>query len=87
VLDAGGRPVAEAFVSVVEATVPVPEIALVTEADGTFQIGLPPGRFRLRATTADGRAGDVEVSGESDEEMVIRIESRKPTAKADSAES
>jgi hypothetical protein len=73
VLDAADRPVAEAFVSVIEGTAPVPEIALVTEADGSFQIGLPPGRFRLRATTADGRSGDVEVSGESDEEMRIRV--------------
>lgn len=72
-LDAADRPVAEAFVSVIEGTAPVPEIALVTEADGSFQIGLPPGRFRLRATTADGRSGDVEVSGESDEEMRIRV--------------
>jgi hypothetical protein len=73
VLDAADRPVAEAFVSVIEGTAPVPEIALVTEADGSFQIGLPPGRLRLRATTADGRSGDVEVSGESDEEMRIRV--------------
>jgi hypothetical protein len=73
VVEASGQPVAEAFVSVVESTVPVPEIALVTEADGTFQIGLPPGRFRLRATTADGRSGDLEMSGDSEDELLIRV--------------
>lgn len=70
-MDAAGQPVAEAFVSVIRGTAAVPEIALVTDADGTFQIGLPPGRFQLRANTADGRSGEVEVSGESDDEMLI----------------
>jgi hypothetical protein len=74
VVDTAGRPVPDAFVSVVWGTAPVPEIALVTEADGSFLIGLPAGRFRLQANTADGRVGDADASGESTEEILIQLQ-------------
>lgn len=73
VVDAAGQPVPEAFVSVVWSTAPFPEIALVTDADGTFRMGLPAGRFRLRANTADGRTGETEVSGESSGDILIPL--------------
>lgn len=73
VVDAEGQPAGEALVSVVWSTVAYPEMARVTEPDGTFTLGLPPGRFRLRAHTADGRSGEIETAGESDEELVIQV--------------
>jgi hypothetical protein len=73
VVGADGRPAGEALVSVVWSTVAFPEAALATEADGTFALGLPPGRFRLQAHTADGRSGELETAGESDEELVIQV--------------
>lgn len=73
VIDAGGRPVVGAFVSVTWGTAPTPEIARKTTEDGVFQVGLPPGRFRIRATAPDSRSGDVEVDGGEGDEIVITV--------------
>ena len=73
VVDAAGHAVAEAFVSVVSGTAAFPEIALVTELDGSFRVRLPAGRFRLRADTADGRTGEADFSSESGGEILIRV--------------
>ena len=72
VIDPAGRPVQGALVSVVWGTAPTPEIARRTDAGGAFHVGLPPGRFRLEATT-EGGSGQVEVQGGEGEEIVIRI--------------
>jgi hypothetical protein len=72
VVDAAGRPVEGALVSVVWGTAPTPEIARRTNAAGMFRVGLPPGRFRLEAAT-ENRTGQIEVDGEAGDEIVIRI--------------
>jgi hypothetical protein len=73
VVDESGAPVPGALVSIVESTVPMPEIALVCDEQGRFSLRLPPGRFRLRAHGAGG-SGDVEVEGApADDEIVIVI--------------
>ncbi|GAB2586444.1 hypothetical protein Aab01nite_51560 [Paractinoplanes abujensis] len=59
VVDAGGAPVAHAAVVVVSATVPIPELALLSGPDGRFTLRLPPGRFTLRA---QGEPGSGEAS-------------------------
>ena len=70
VVEAGGRPVAGALVSVLGADRPVPELAYETGADGTLTLRLPPGRVRLavdreadhaeaNVTLAAGEAGGV----------------------------
>jgi hypothetical protein len=61
VVDGAGAPVPGAYVVVVEASVPVPEIALVADAQGGFAVNLPEGTFLLRAE-ADGRSGEGEVT-------------------------
>jgi len=61
VVDGADAPVPGAYVVVVEASVPLPEIALVADAQGGFAINLPDGTFRLRAEH-DGRSGEVEVA-------------------------
>jgi protocatechuate 3,4-dioxygenase beta subunit len=74
VVDADGRPVAGALVSVVWGTAPTPEIGRRTRDDGRFQVGLPPGQFRIQAVTVSGSAGEVEVEGGQGDEILIRID-------------
>jgi hypothetical protein len=61
-----------AYVSVVWGTAPTPEIARRTDATGAFQVGLPPGRFRLEAV-AGNRSGRVEVDGGEGDDILIRL--------------
>jgi hypothetical protein len=70
VIDAGGAPVPGALVTIVESTVPMPEIALVCDSDGRFTLRLPPGRFTLRAHGVGG-SGDAAVQAPADDEIVI----------------
>jgi hypothetical protein len=65
VVNADGVPVPRARVTIVAATVPMPEIALLTDPDGRFELALPEGRFRLRAHGPRGEVGegDVELKG------------------------
>lgn len=73
VVDETGAPVSEALVSIVESTVPMPEIALVSDSRGSFALRLPPGLFTFRAHAAGG-IGEAEVEGApADEEIVIVI--------------
>jgi hypothetical protein len=73
VVDADGRAVAGALVSVVWGTAPTPEIARRTGDDGAFHVGLPPGRFRVQAVCASGALGETETEGGEGGEIVIRI--------------
>jgi hypothetical protein len=73
VIDADGRPVAGAFVSVTWGTAPTPDIARKTGDDGVFQVGLPPGKFRIRATASESRSGEVEVDGGEGDEIVVTV--------------
>ena len=72
VIDTAGRPLADAFVSVIWGTVAMPEIARRTDANGAFHVGLPPGRFRLQAVAAKA-IGVVEVEGGAGDEIIIQV--------------
>jgi hypothetical protein len=73
VVDASGAPVPDAIVSIVESSVPMPEIALLCDAGGRFSLRLPPGRFTLRAHGGGG-SGDTEVEGApARDDIVIAI--------------
>lgn len=74
VVDADGGPIEGAFVSVVWGTAPTPEIARRTDGHGAFHVGLPPGRFRVRAVTPDGRHGESEVESGGGGTIVVRVE-------------
>jgi hypothetical protein len=53
-----GRPVANAMVSFVQAPVAVPEIALLTGEDGSFQLNAPsPGTYVMGANHPEEGAG------------------------------
>ena len=72
VVDGGGDPVPDATVAIVAGSVPMPEIALLCDGDGRFQLRLPPGRFTLRAH-GPGGSGEVDVAPPSEGEARIVI--------------
>jgi hypothetical protein len=72
VVDARGAPAADALVTVVAGSVPVPEIALLVDADGRFALRLPDGRFTLRAHGAAG-SGEAEIERPRDGSVVIAL--------------
>lgn len=71
VVDSGGAPVSGARVVIVASTVPMPEIALITDARGRFSLSLPPGQFTMRAHGSDDAAGESDVEGDASDEIVI----------------
>lgn len=73
VVDADGRPVEGAAVSVVWASRPVPEMAVRTDRNGAFRIALTPGHYTLRAVSRDGWSGEVPVEGGA-QDFTIRLD-------------
>jgi hypothetical protein len=73
VVDAQGTPVADALVAVVWGTAPTPEIGRRANADGLFQVALPPGQFRVQAVGPGGETGQVEIDGGDGDEIVIQV--------------
>ena len=73
VIDASGAPVADAIVSVVSGTAATPEIAVLTDTDGAFRLGLPDGRFQIRAVAPNGATGTTDHDGANPNlEIVVR---------------
>ena len=73
VVDVEGAPVPNAHVVIVSGSVPMPEIALLSDDSGRFFLRLPAGVFTLRAHGPAG-TGEVEVEdGSDDDEIVIAI--------------
>lgn len=73
VVDAAGAPVPDAHIVIAAASVPMPEIALLSDEAGRFSVRLPPGAFTLRAHGPPG-SGEAEVpAGPADREIVITI--------------
>jgi hypothetical protein len=72
IVDSSGAPVANATIAIVASTVPMPEIALLSDEDGRFALRLPPGRFTFRAYGPEGGMGEAEVDGapEADEILI-----------------
>ena len=61
VVDEKGRPVTGAFVTVEWGTAATPEITLLTNAEGRAHLGVPHGRFLIRAAVPGGSEGTSEV--------------------------
>jgi hypothetical protein len=75
VVDAQGRPVPNAHVVIVRGSVPMPEIALLSDESGRFVLRLPEGVFTLRAHGPAG-TGETEVEvdgGPAEDEIVITL--------------
>lgn len=74
VVDGRGEPVADALVTIESGTAPTPEITLITDEAGNFRLGLPDGRFRIRATAPGGETGTAETDGgPADEPILVRV--------------
>jgi len=75
VVDANGRGIAGARVMVTAAPGPVPDMAMLTDADGRFVIGAAvPGRYTVAAHT-DAATGElaVQASGDPVEGVELRL--------------
>lgn len=71
VVDADGASVPGAQIAIVLSSVPMPEIALVSDANGSFSLRLPAGRFTLRAHGPGGATGEVEVEGAPNADGIV----------------
>jgi hypothetical protein len=75
VVDNRGRPAAGAVVYVVEASAPVPDIALKADSDGRFELAVPAGRVVIgaRHDTLGTGEGDIELGEGGSAELVIVV--------------
>ena len=75
VLDAAGRPVAQARVYFTASPTATPDIAALTAADGTFRMNAPrAGHYRIGATSDTHGSGAAEVDVDSKDATVeIRL--------------
>ena len=75
VLDAAGKPVAQARVSFTSAPGPVPDVAALTGADGSFILNAPhPGAYEIGASSDALGSGSVAVAiGARDARVQIRL--------------
>ena len=75
--DHEGKPIADARVAVLEAPMPIPDVALIADVNGSFVIGTTqPGRYRI-SVHADGYQGAeavVVVRGDSSPLVRIQLE-------------
>jgi hypothetical protein len=74
VIDADGSPVAGARVMITASSIPVPEIALLTNDDGRFSIRLPSGQYTFQAYGSGGAMGQTDLQATPDlDEFVIQL--------------
>jgi protocatechuate 3,4-dioxygenase beta subunit len=75
VLDATGRPVAQARVFFSSAPGSVPDIAALTSADGRFQLNAPqPGKYQVSASSDTQGSANIAVEvGSQDADVVVKL--------------
>lgn len=71
IIDKHGVAIPNAIVSVIESSVPFPEIALLTDFDGQFAINFPNGKFILQAIGHDNSNCKVEITNNDDQLLNI----------------
>ena len=73
VVDHNDVPIPNAVITI-EASVPFPEIALITDDKGEFYVGLPNGQFRFTAQSIVGERGDTCIECETTKgDIVIQL--------------
>jgi hypothetical protein len=77
VRDTTGAPVAFATVALTRGPVPLPDIAALTDAHGSFVLSVPqPGAYEITAVSAAGRAtAAIEVPPDGVPRLELRIDS------------
>jgi hypothetical protein len=80
VLDAAGKPVAQARVYLVKAPGAVPDVAMLTGADGRFALGaVRPGGYEVACSTdALGSASASVEVGAGAASVELRLKARQP---------
>ena len=74
VVDTSGAPIGGALVTLDVTSRPVPEIALVSNAQGEVVMRLPPGRYCLVARASNGATGSQEVTvGSAPQSVVLAL--------------
>ena len=75
VLDATGRPVAQARVYFTSSPAPVPDVAILTDAEGRFRLTAPlAGRYEIGASSDARGLGAVRVTvGAQDASVQIKL--------------
>jgi hypothetical protein len=84
VIDPQGHPLAEVPVYFISSPMPVPDVALLTDAQGQFTLSVPVrGHYTLGTRAEDGSAAqtDVEVSGTEPVAVTIQVTTLGGTAK------
>ena len=80
VLDADGSPVPDARVALEAGPVPVPDVALLTAADGTFALDLPaPGDYVL-AVHGDDASARARLTAPTEQVLEVRLVRAVPPA-------
>jgi len=75
VRDATGRPVSEARVYFVSGPVPLPDIAALTDGDGTFSLSVPSaGTYGIECATGDGSPERATVTVPAGKEVRLEIQ-------------
>lgn len=71
VVDSAGRPVSGAVVTIDEASVVVPEIALLSNPEGEVVMHLPTGRYRFMVRGPVNTQATLELSLDEDNQSAI----------------
>ncbi len=71
IVDSGGNAVPSACVTIEEASVPVPEIALLSDAEGKVMMRLPTGRYRFMVRGPVNTKATLELSLDEDNQSAI----------------
>lgn len=77
VIDAAGRPVACALVTIVHSTAAVPEIGIRADDHGAFYVSLPIGSFTIEGHSPDGDRGRIDLNvseNTSEEAFTLRLD-------------
>src|SRR5215211_7262870 len=83
VVDENGMPVPGALVAVVASTVPMPEIAVVCDCTGRFEVRLPAGQFTFRAHSGTG-TGQADVNDGTLSDPIVIVIDRAAAGTVDS---
>lgn len=69
-----GQPAVGAIVSIPRSTAPVPELALLADAEGAVTFHLSNGRYTVEAYTEDGGRGSADITVDNGEPITLEVQ-------------